>query len=114
MRILLVQEEVHTAQYLRKGLMENGFAVDVVRFDSGGFSPPQRAEYDLLVCDMPPGTGRISEVRLGGRQAPVLFLTDRANIPAGSLAPGGQDYLPKPFAFSDFLARVHGLLRWGT
>jgi two-component system, OmpR family, copper resistance phosphate regulon response regulator CusR len=113
MRILLVEEEVHTAQYLRKGLVENGFAVDVVGLDSGGFSPQRQTEYDLLVCDVPPGAGRISEFRFGGRQAPVLFLADRNAVPRPE-GPADENYLLKPFAFSDFLARVHGLLRWGT
>jgi two-component system copper resistance phosphate regulon response regulator CusR len=114
MRILLVEEEVHTAQYLRKGLVENGFAVDVVRFDSGGFSPPHRAEYDLLVCDVPPGAGRLGAFRPGGQQAPVLFLADRNAIPMRAGNGGPENYLLKPFAFSEFLARVQGLLRWGT
>src|SRR5215472_11304514 len=63
MRILLVEGEVQTGQYLRRALVENGFAVDVMRFDSGGFHPPHRAEYDLLVCDVPRGAGPISETR---------------------------------------------------
>src|SRR5689334_16621291 len=113
MRILLVEEEVQTAQYLRKGLVENGFAVDVVRLDSGGFSPPNRTEYDLLVCDVPPGTGRLSEIPWGVQQAPVLFLADRNRLPQrAAVGPGAENYLLKPFAFSDFLARVRGLLRW--
>jgi two-component system copper resistance phosphate regulon response regulator CusR len=112
MRILLVEEEVHTAQYLRKGLVQNGFAVDVVGLDSGGFCPPNRTEYDLLVCDVPPGTGRLSEIRWGGQQTPVLFLADRNTVPTRGAGYAIENYLLKPFAFSDFLARVHGLLRW--
>src|SRR5215472_10164197 len=105
MRILLVQEEVHTAQYLRKGLTENGFTVDVVRFDSGGFSPPQRAEYDLLVCDVPRGAAGGSDFRLDRRHAPVLFLTHPEAAATGGLPTGAENYLLKPFAFSDFLAK---------
>ena len=114
MRILLLEGEVQTAQYLRKGLVENGFAVDVMRFDSGGFIPPRRAEYDLLVCDVGPGTGRPSEIRWGSQQPPVLFLTDGKSAPVRDHSQATGNYLIKPFAFSDFLARVHGLLRWGT
>jgi two-component system copper resistance phosphate regulon response regulator CusR len=114
MRILLLEGEVQTAQYLRKGLVENGFAVDVMRFDSGGFSPPRRTEYDLLVCDVPPGMGRPSEFRLSGQQPPVLFLTDRDSSTLRDQSQSAGNYLLKPFAFSDFLARVQGLLRWGT
>ena len=105
MRILLVEGEVQAGQYLRRGLVENGFAVDVMRFDSGGFHPPHRPEYDLLVCDVPRGGGPIPEARWSSQHAPVLFLADRRI---------GENYLLKPFAFSDFLERVHGLLRWST
>jgi len=113
MRILLVEEEAHTAQYLRKGLVENGFAVDVMGMDAGGFCIPQQAEYDLLVCDVPPGSGGLSEFRRGGQDAPVLFLSDRDSIPQTIAGRAADSYLLKPFAFSDFLARVRGLLRWG-
>jgi two-component system copper resistance phosphate regulon response regulator CusR len=113
MRSLLLEEEVKTAQYLRKGLVENGFAVDVMRFDPGGFSPPHRAEYDLLVYDVPPGMDRHAEIRLGVQEAPVLFLAERNNVPARASGQASGNYLLKPFAFSDFLARIHGLLRWG-
>src|SRR5215471_14525847 len=63
MRILLVEDEVQTGRYLKRGLVENGFAVDVTRFDSGGFLPPRGAEYDLLVCDVPRGAGPIPEAQ---------------------------------------------------
>ena len=114
MRILLVEEEVEAALYLRKGLIESGFAVDVMRFDSGGFLPPRRAEYDLLVCDVPPGMVRTSEFRWGSQRPPVLFLADRNSYPARVQGDAAENYLLKPFAFSDFLARIHGLLRWGV
>jgi two-component system copper resistance phosphate regulon response regulator CusR len=94
--------------------MENGFAVDVMRFDSGGFHPAHRAEYDLLVCDVPRGAGPIPEARWSNQQAPVLFLADRSSVPSGIPRRAGENYLLKPFAFSDFLERVRGLLRWGT
>src|SRR5215472_11923605 len=113
MRILLVEEEVQTAQYLRRGLVENGFAVDVMGPEIEGFGGPCRAEYDLLVCGAGPGWRGLSEIDWMGRQAPVLFLTDRKSLPS---QPDGQatgNYLLKPFAFSDFLARVRGMLRSG-
>jgi two-component system copper resistance phosphate regulon response regulator CusR len=114
MRILLVEGEGQSAQYLRKGLVESGFAVDVMRFDSGGFSPPHRAEYDLLVCDVPSGMGRPSEIRWGSQHPPVLFLADQNTVTLRAPGQAAENYLLKPFAFSDFLARVHGLLRWGS
>jgi two-component system copper resistance phosphate regulon response regulator CusR len=111
MRVLLVEDELRTAQYLRKGLVENGFAVDVVRLDPGGFSAPRRGQYDLLVCDVPPGSGPLPEIRWSGQTPPVLFLADRHTLPAHGLGLA-ENCLLKPFAFSDFLARVRGLLRW--
>src|SRR5256885_2289394 len=74
MRILLVEEEVQAAQSLRKGLVENGFAVDVMGMDSAGTRSPRRPEYDLLVCDVPAGVGRFSDLPWHGHHTPVLFL----------------------------------------
>ena len=68
----------------------------------------------LLVCDMPRGAGPIPESRWGSQHAPVLFLADRSSVPHGIPGRAGENYLVKPFAFSDFLERVHGLLRWRT
>src|SRR4051812_41799635 len=102
MRILLVEEEIQIAQYLRKGLLENGFAVDVARPNAETFRT--RVEYDLLVCDLAAGRPRFPELRREPHQAPVLFLADRAPFPYSGQRP--QDYLLKPFSFSDFLDRV--------
>ncbi len=113
MRILLVEEEVQTAQYLRKGLVENGFAVDVERPSAERVNTSNRTEYDLLVCDVLPGWPRLSELRRDGQPAPVLFLADRNTMPLRTALESAENYLVKPFAFSDFLARVRGLLRWG-
>jgi two-component system copper resistance phosphate regulon response regulator CusR len=118
MRILLVEDETQTAQYLRKGLIENGFAVDVAQPDAERLDLSNRALYDLLVCDVVPGWPRLSELRRAGQKAPVLFLANRDAVPARAASDGKDchafdNYLFKPFAFSDFLARVHGLLCWG-
>lgn len=106
MKILLVEDEVRTAAYLRKGLVESGFSVDVMRAPAAECDPRASA-YDLLVCDMPPDAGPCFPGR-DRRQPPVLFLTD-CSAAAQAAAPGG-DCLLKPFAFSDFLARVRGIL----
>jgi two-component system, OmpR family, copper resistance phosphate regulon response regulator CusR len=105
MKILLVEDEVQTAQYLRKGLVQNGFAVDVMGAETAG-NGQRRTQYDLLVCDMPPGAP-LPEIR-PEQPPPVLFLADRKTAPDWPGAPG--DYLFKPFAFAEFLARVQGLL----
>lgn len=114
MRILLVEDETQTAQYLRKGLVENGFAVDIAQPDAERFDPSNRALYDLLVCDVLPDWPRLSEFRRAGQKAPVLFLANRDTMPERADRHALDNYLFKPFAFSDFLARVHGLLCWGS
>jgi two-component system copper resistance phosphate regulon response regulator CusR len=112
MKILLVQEEAQTAQYLRKGLLENGFAVDVARPNAGGFDARNRTGYDLFVCDVAPGLPRLFELRRDGQRPPILFLTERSALPPRSDTHALEDCLVKPFAFSDFLARVRRLLLW--
>jgi len=114
MRILLVQEEIQTTQYLRKALTDSGFTVDVVRAGSAGFQTSPRTRYDLLVYDASPEVAHMPEFRSSARQAPVLFLTDRNGASGRVLAQNGGNYLFKPFAFSDFLAKVQGMLRWGS
>lgn len=110
MKILLVEDEIRTAHYLRKGLVESGFAVDVMA-SGDAQANSHHADYDLLVCDMGAGAGRVPGVpgmRGDLRQSPVLFLADRHNSADRSAVPG--DLLYKPFAFSDLLARVRYLL----
>ena len=67
MKILLVENETHAAQYLRKGLLENGFAVDVTGPDAG--AGPRRTEYDLMVCDLPAEKSRLPVIRREGRHS---------------------------------------------
>jgi two-component system copper resistance phosphate regulon response regulator CusR len=114
MRILLVGDEAQSAQYLRKGLVENGFAVDVTQPDAERLDSTNRGLYDLLVCDVVPGWPRLSELRRAGQKAPVLFLANRDTAPPLADSHAIDNYLIKPFAFSDFLTRVQGLLRWGA
>jgi two-component system copper resistance phosphate regulon response regulator CusR len=97
MRILLVDDESKTATYLRKGLAENGFAVDVARDGYGGLELAREAGYDLMVVNSTMEWLEFSELRRSGRHTPVLFLSS-----------GGPVQL-----FSEFLTRIHSVLGLG-
>jgi two-component system copper resistance phosphate regulon response regulator CusR len=117
MRILVVEDENKTAAYLRKGLTESGFAVDVARQGDEGLQQALAGAYDLLILDvMLPqrdGWSVLAEFRRAGKPTPVLFLTARDAVPdrVKGLELGADDYLVKPFAFSELLARVRSILR---
>lgn len=117
MRILVAEDERKTAAYLRKGFTENGFAVDVAREGAEALRRALVGKYDLLVLDvMLPGRDGWSilrELRDAGRDVPVLFLTARDAVGdrVKGLELGADDYLVKPFAFSELLARVRSILR---
>ena len=119
MRILVVEDEQKAAAYLRKGLSENGFVVDVAGTGEEGLHLAFSVNYDLIVLDvmLPEGNGWsvISGMRAKGRQTPVLFLTARDSVPdrVRGLELGADDYLVKPFAFSELLARIRSILRRG-
>jgi two-component system, OmpR family, copper resistance phosphate regulon response regulator CusR len=117
MKILIVEDEKKTAAYLRKGLGENGFTVDVAADGEEGLERARSGAYDLLILDvmLPPrdGWSMLSELRRLGKQTPVLFLTarDAVHDRVKGLKLGADDYLVKPFAFSELLARVQSILR---
>jgi len=119
MRILIVEDERKTAAYLRKGLSESGFVVDVANQGDDGLHLALSQDYDLVVLDvMLPerdGWSVLAAIRQAGKQTPVLFLTARDAVPdrVKGLELGADDYLVKPFAFSELLARVHSILRRG-
>lgn len=106
MRVLLLASENNAAAYLRKGLVENGFAVDVARANTDWAN---HANYDLLVCD---GMARPAGVQVlkGVNRPPVLFLAS----PEGIEDTASGNSLTKPFGFSDFLTRVRSILHGGT
>ena len=119
MKILVVEDEKKTATYLRRGLTENGFTVDVAEHGEEGLLQARTAAYDLVILDvMLPerdGWSVLSELRRAGQQTPVLFLTARDAVAdrVKGLELGSDDYLVKPFAFSELLARVRSILRRG-
>ena len=108
MRILLVEPENTVATYLRKGLMENGFAVDIARQANDAADWVNRTAYDLLVCDGMTKPAGLQAFKSGGQQTPVLFLTSRDGAAVGT-----GNCLAKPFGFSDLLTRVRSILHWG-
>lgn len=116
MRVLLVEDEPKLAEYLRKGLTENGFIVDVAHDGINGRYLAVEGEYDLVVLDvMLPGVDGFSVLAALRklRKTPVLMLTarDRVEDKVRGLQEGADDYLVKPFAFSELLARIRALLR---
>ena len=119
MRVLLVEDEAKLAEYVRKGLSENGFIVDVAKDGIDGRHLALHGEYDLVVLDvMLPGVdgfGVLKALR-ESRNTPVLMLTARDSVEdrVKGLQDGADDYLVKPFAFSELLARLQALGRRGV
>lgn len=117
MHILIVEDEPKAAAYLQKGLGESGFSVDVAHDGEEGLTLANSGDYDLVVLDvMLPrrdGWSVVEEMRRNGTDVPVLFLTARDAVPdrVRGLELGADDYLVKPFAFSELLARVRTVLR---
>ncbi|MNQ13485.1 two-component system, OmpR family, copper resistance phosphate regulon response regulator CusR [Pseudomonas linyingensis] len=120
MRILVAEDEPKIGAYLQQGLSEAGFAVDRVESGSDALQHALEEGYDLLILDvMMPGLDGwevLRRVRAAGQDVPVLFLTarDRVEDRVKGLELGADDYLIKPFAFAELLARVRTLLRRGT
>ncbi len=119
MRLLIVEDERKAAAYLRKGLTESGFVVDAAPDGEAGLYQATATDYDLIILDVllpgRDGWSVLTELRRRGRATPVLFLTARDAIQdrVRGLELGADDYLVKPFAFSELLARVRSILRRG-
>jgi len=119
MRILIVEDERKTREYLLKGLEESGYVVDTAGNGVDGLHLALTGEYDLVILDvMVPGTDGWHVLRTlrGQKTTPVLFLTARDEIVdrVRGLELGADDYLVKPFAFAELLARVRTVLRRGA
>ena len=116
MKILVIEDEKKLAAYLQRGLSEEGYVVDICHDGVDGLHMAMEGSYDLLVLDgMLPGIdglGVLAALRQG-KDTPVLRLTARVQVEdrVRGLQSGADDYLPKPFAFSELLARIEGLLR---
>lgn len=119
MKILVVEDRKTVASFIEKGLREEGYAVDVAHDGVDGAFKASVYDYDLLVLDiMLPGKNGlevIRDLRSKGENVPVLLLTARDSTESvvEGLDAGGDDYLAKPFAFDELLARVRALVRRG-
>ncbi len=117
MRILLVEDEERIASFIARGLKEAHYVVDVAYDGEKGFFMAEINEYDLLILDiMMPGKDGISicsELRNKGHDFPIIMLSakDTLDDKVRGLNFGADDYLAKPFAFKELLARVQALLR---
>ena len=117
MRALVIEDDAETAGYVAKGLGESGFVVDIATNGRDGLVQALSETYDVAVVDrMLPeldGLSLVGALRGAGKETPVLFLTAMGSVDdrVQGLRGGGDDYLVKPFAFSELLARVEALLR---
>jgi heavy metal response regulator len=119
MKILLVEDEEKTGKYLKDGLIESGYTIDLVSDGLSGLHYAQTEDYDLLILDvmLPKLNGwlLLDEFRSQNNSTPVIFLTAKDSIEdrVKGLNLGADDYLIKPFAFAELLARIKSLLKRG-
>lgn len=116
-RILIVDDEVEFADFLRRGLLHEGYAITLAHSAAAGWDAALAAPPDLVILDimLPDLDGMLlcRTLRQEGQRMPILMLTARDAIPdrVSGLDAGADDYLPKPFAFDELLARIRALLR---
>jgi two-component system copper resistance phosphate regulon response regulator CusR len=117
MRILLLEDDPQMARVVRRGLVENAYAVDAVSTGEDALYRAGLADYDAIILDVvvrpPDGFEVCRRLRAGGSMVPILMLTARDSLAdrVGGLDAGADDYLVKPFQFDEFLARLRALLR---
>jgi heavy metal response regulator len=120
MRALIIEDDQTIADFVARGLREGGFAVDVAADGEQGLSLATAEPYDIAIVDLMlpklDGLAVIDELRRRGRSIPVLILSARRTVDdrVRGLQAGGDDYLTKPFAFAELLARVQALVRRAT
>ena len=119
MHLLLIEDEMKLGDYLHKGLTESGFSVDLSRDGAQGLAMALTSSYDAIVLDvMLPGLDgfKVLEVLRRTASTPVLMLSARDDVAdrVRGLEGGADDYLAKPFAFSELLARLRALMRRGS
>ncbi len=119
MKVLIIEDEPKAAAYLKKGLEESGYVADVAWTGGIGAHMARKGDYELIILDVmlpdQDGWSVLRELRRRRDQTPVLFLTARDTVPdrVRGLELGADDYLVKPFAFSELLARLRTILRRG-
>jgi len=119
LRILVVEDEEVTVDLLREGLMDEGFEVDVAHDGKEGLEQASSASYDVMIVDLMlpkvDGLQLIRRMRTAGNETPVIILSARSGVndKVTGLETGADDYLAKPFALSELLARLRSLLRRG-
>jgi two-component system OmpR family response regulator len=119
MRLLLIEDDAEASRYLAKGLQESGYAVDVAADGRDGLFQASEGGYDLIIADrMLPnvdGLTIVQNLRQHGSKTPVLILSALGSVDdrIEGLRAGGDDYLTKPFAFGELVARIEALLRRG-
>lgn len=119
MKILIVEDEAKTGEYLRQGLGEAGFVAELAQDGIDGLHLAQQGEFDLAILDVTlpgiDGWQLLRSLRQRGMQMPVLFLSARDQVEdrVKGLELGADDYLVKPFSFAELLARVRTILRRG-
>jgi two-component system OmpR family response regulator len=119
MHLLLIEDDAEAARYLAKGLRESGYTVDIAADGRSGLFQATEAQYELIIADrqLPhlDGLSIVQMLRKKGTKVPVLILSALGSVDERieGLRAGGDDYLTKPFAFGELLARIEALLRRG-